>query len=152
MAASVLFVFPAVALNRRRRELVFENIENQAKGFGNIVRGIGEALDALIGLVGLSGISRAADSIADGMLSVANFLIEIWLLLIPATEFVYTILYAWAIHAAGGAVLRRLDESLTDPMSSRTMEVPADCRTRRSWSCSIPERRVTMFVRLSRPE
>lgn len=111
MAATVLFFYPAVAINRKLRELVFDNIENQAKGFGNIIKNVG----SLFGTIGLGPIEDAAVWLADGLLSVADFLIENWLLLIPATELVYSILYGLAIHAFGGAILRRIDQSLTEP-------------------------------------
>jgi len=113
MAASVMFFFPAIAINKKLRTLVFENVENQANGFGNILSFIG----GLFGAIRLGFIERAFDWAADGLSSVADFLIENWLLLIPATEFIYTILYALAIRAGGGAILRRLDKALVAPVS-----------------------------------
>jgi energy-coupling factor transporter ATP-binding protein EcfA2 len=107
----VLFFYPAVAINGKLRTLVFENIENQANGFGNIITNVG----GLFGRIGLSFIERAANW-ADGALeSTSAFLIDNWLLLIPATEFIYTVIYALAIRGVGGAILRRLDKALVEP-------------------------------------
>ena len=111
MSFSVLFFYPAVAINGKLRTLVFENIENQANGFGNIITNVG----GLFGRIGLSFIERAANW-ADGALeSTSAFLIDNWLLLIPATEFIYTVIYALAIRGVGGAILRRLDKALVEP-------------------------------------
>lgn len=111
MSFSVLFFYPAVAINGKLRTLVFENIENQANGFGNIITNVG----GLFGRFGLSFIERAANW-ADGALeSTSAFLIDNWLLLIPATEFIYTVIYALAIRGVGGAILRRLDKALVEP-------------------------------------
>ena len=111
MSFSVLFFYPAVAINGKLRTLVFENIENQANGFGNIITNVG----SLFGSLRLSFIERAANW-ADGALeSTSSFLIDNWLLLIPATEFIYTVIYALAIRGVGGAILRRLDKALVEP-------------------------------------
>jgi len=113
MTASVMFVFPAIALNKKLRRLVFDNVENQANGFGNIITSIGK----LFGAIGLGFVESAANSVDGALDSIAQFLIDNWILLIPATEFVYTILYALAIRAVGGAILRRLDKALVEPVS-----------------------------------
>lgn len=113
MAFSVLFFFPAIAINGKLRTLVFENVENQANGFGNILTSIG----GLFGSIGLGFVERAANW-ADGALeSTADFLIDNWLLLIPATELIYTVVYALAIRGVGGAILRRLDRALIEPVT-----------------------------------
>jgi len=123
MAFSVMFVFPAIALNGKLRRLVFDNVENQANGFGNILTGAGSVIDAIIAFIGqLFGLNDFTffNSVAvtvDGWLeSSARFLIDNWLLLIPATEFIYTIIYALIIRAVGGAILRRLDKALVEPV------------------------------------
>jgi energy-coupling factor transport system ATP-binding protein len=113
MTASVMFVFPAIALNEKLRRLVFDNVENQANGFGNIINGIG----GVFGTIGLGFVDSAAEWFANGLATTAQFLIDNWLLLIPATEFIYSIIYALAIRAVGGAILRRLDRALVDPIS-----------------------------------
>ncbi len=113
MAFSVMFFYPAIAINARLRNLVFENVEIQANGFGNIITFVG----GLFGSIGLGFIERAANW-ADGALeSTAAFLIDNWLLLIPATELIYSIIYALAIRGVGGAILRRLDRALVEPMA-----------------------------------
>jgi len=112
MAGSVLFFYPAIAINKKLRTLVFDNVENQANGFGNIVSSIGSAFGGL----GLGFIDDAAQTVDGWLESTADFLIDNWLLLIPATEFFYTILYALAIRAVGGAILRRLDQALVEPV------------------------------------
>lgn len=112
MAFSVMFVYPAVAINGKLRTLVFENIENQADGFANIAEGLG----SLFGRVGLGFIESAGDWCGEAMRSAATFLIENWLLLIPATELIYSIIYAVAIRAVGGGILRRLDRALVEPV------------------------------------
>lgn len=111
MVAMVLFVFPAIALNRKLRELLFENIENQAQGTANILGGIGGLFDA----IGLGAVDRALNWSGDAAISIADFLIDNWLLLIPATEFVYSTVYALMIRGVGGAILRRLDRTLVEP-------------------------------------
>jgi len=123
MAFSVMFVYPAIALNGKLRRLVFDNVENQAKGFGNVFGAVGGLIDAIIGFVGgLFGLEDftffggLADSVASGLERTAGFLIDNWILLIPATELVYTVLYAVAIRAVGGAILRRLDKALVAPV------------------------------------
>jgi len=123
MAFSVLFFYPAIALNGKLRKLVFDNVENQAKGFGNVLGGVGSALDTPVWFVGqffgmddFTVFRTTADALARAMESTAQFLIDNWLLLIPATEFVYTILYAVVIRAVGGAILRRLGEALVEPV------------------------------------
>jgi energy-coupling factor transporter ATP-binding protein EcfA2 len=113
MAFSVLFIFPAIAINGKLRTLVFENVENQANGFGNILTGVG----GLFGSLGLGFIERAANWADNALETTAEFLIENWLLLIPATELIYSIIYALAIRAVGGAILRRLDRALVEPVS-----------------------------------
>ncbi len=113
MSFSVLFFYPAVAINGKLRKLVFENIENQAKGFGNIITNVG----GVFGSLGLGFVERAADWVEGALDSTAAFLIENWLLLIPATELIYTAIYALAIRAVGGAILRRLDKALVDPIA-----------------------------------
>lgn len=113
MALSVMFFYPAVAINPRLRELVFENIENQANGFGNIVTAIG----GLFGSLGLGFVDDAAGWVDGALESTANFLIDNWLLLIPATELVYAVIYALLIRAVGGAILRRLERALVEPVS-----------------------------------
>lgn len=111
MAFSVLFFYPAIAINGKLRTLVFENVENQANGFGNIITNVG----GIFGSLGLGFIERATNW-ADGALeSTSSFLIDNWLLLIPATEFIYTVIYALAIRGVGGAILRRLDRALVEP-------------------------------------
>ncbi len=111
MSFTVLFIYPAVAINGKLRTLVFENIENQANGFGNIITNVG----GVFGSLGLGFIEQAANW-ADGALeSTSSFLIDNWLLLIPATEFIYTVVYALAIRGVGGAILRRLDKALVEP-------------------------------------
>ena len=113
MAFSVLFFYPAIAINAKLRDLVFDNVENQANGFGNLLTGIG----GLFGNIGLGFVESAAEW-ADGALeSTANFLIDNWLLLIPATELIYSIIYALAIRGVGGAILRRLDRALVEPIA-----------------------------------
>ncbi len=113
MAASVMFFYPAIAINKKLRTLLFENIENQADGFGKIVRSIGSGF----GAVGLEPIERLADNVANGFANIAQFLIDNWLLLIPATEFVYSLVYALVIRAVARGVLRRLDRTLVEPMT-----------------------------------
>ena len=113
MAFSVLFVFPAIAINGKLRALVFDNVENQANGLGNIVNSIG----GLFGSIGLGFVERAASGVDNAFESVARFLIDNWLLLIPATELIYTIIYALAIRAVGGAILRRIERALVDPVA-----------------------------------
>lgn len=113
MAASVLFFFPAIAINRKLRELVFENVENQADGMANILGGIG----SLFGSVGLGFVEDALNWTGERLQSLAGFLIDNWLLLIPATELIYSIIYALLIRAVGGAVLRRLERALVEPVT-----------------------------------
>lgn len=113
MAALVLFFYPAIAINRKLRDLVFENVENQADGTANILGGIGSVFDA----IGLDPIDQALGWCGERLQDLAAFLIDNWLLLIPATELVYSIIYALLIRAVGGAVLRRLERSLIDPIS-----------------------------------
>ncbi len=112
MAASVLFFYPAIAINRKLRDLVFENVENQADGMANILAGIGSLFDA----VGLGIVDRALGSVGNGLQNLAGFLIDNWLLLIPATELVYSVIYALLIRSVGGGILRRLERSLVDPL------------------------------------
>nr|XP_061840625.1 uncharacterized ABC transporter ATP-binding protein Mb2353c-like [Nerophis lumbriciformis] len=123
MAFSVLFLFPAIALNAKLRTLVFDNVENQAKGIGNVLGGVGWLVDAPVwfigGLFGLQDFTffrDVADVVGDALISIGDFLIENWLLLIPATEFVYTVIYALAVRGVGGAILRRLDQALVEPV------------------------------------
>jgi len=113
MAASVMFFYPAVAINKRLRTLVFDNIENQAEGFANIIGGVGSAF----GAIGITPVERAANWVGEGLISISAFLIDNWVLLIPATELVYSIIYAVAIRAVGGAILRRLERALVDPVA-----------------------------------
>lgn len=113
MVASVMLVFPAVAINRKLRELVFENVENQADGIANMLGGVG----SIFGTVGLDVVERALNRLGGWGQDVADFLIENWLLLIPATEFVYALVYALLIRAVGGAVLRRLERALVEPIT-----------------------------------
>jgi len=121
MAFSVLFFYPAIAINGKLRKLVFENVENQAKGIGNVLGGVAWLVDAPIGFVGgLFGLNDftffrdVADVVADALIGIGDFLIDNWLLLIPATEFVYTVIYALAVRGVGGAILRRLDKALVE--------------------------------------
>ncbi len=112
MAFSVLFFYPAVAINGKLRTLVFENIENQANGFGNIITGIG----GLFGGIGLGFVENAANWCDRALESTSAFLIDNWLLLIPATELIYSVIYALAIRGVGGAILRRIDRALVNPI------------------------------------
>jgi len=124
MAASVLFFYPAIAINKKLRDLVFENVENQASGIGNFVGFVGSAIgwviDTILGIFGAGGVNdaigRGTDAFGRGLESMANFLIDNWLLLIPATELVYSIVYALAIHSVGRGILRRLERALTEPI------------------------------------
>ena len=120
MAASVLFFFPAIAINRKLRDLVFENVENQADGMANILGGIGSIFDA----VGLGIVDRGLESVGNGLQDLAGFLIDNWLLLIPATELVYSVIYALLIRAVGGGILRRLERSLVDPIAVDIQPAP----------------------------
>jgi energy-coupling factor transport system ATP-binding protein len=120
MAASVLLFFPAIAINRKLRDLVFENVENQADGMANILGGIGSLFDA----VGLGIVDRALGSVGNGLQNLADFLIDNWLLLIPATELVYSVIYALLIRAVGGGILRRLERSLVDPLELDVQPAP----------------------------
>ncbi|MEM7094714.1 MAG: ATP-binding cassette domain-containing protein [Actinomycetota bacterium] len=134
MVISVLFVFPAVAINRKLRILVLENVENQADGGANILGGIGSlfaALGDVFGAIGLGFLETALDWVDDafgwvgGLLpDIAGFLIDNWLLLIPAVELVYAIVYAVLIRAVGGAILRRLERSLMEPVAIDLQPAP----------------------------
>lgn len=127
MAFSVMFVYPAVAINRKLRELVFENVENQADGVANILNGVGwlfGQLGRFFGWLGIGFLHSAMDWLDDsiewvgsGLQAMAGFLVDNWLLLIPATELVYTLIYAIAIRAFGGGILRRLEKALVDPVA-----------------------------------
>lgn len=122
MAASILFFYPAIAINKRLRSLLFDNVENQANGLANAVGWLGQGADWLLGgLVGLFGgtfgglLEGPADSVGNGLRDLAGFLIDNWLLLIPATEFVWAIVYALIIRSAGGSIVRRLTATLVAP-------------------------------------
>ncbi len=111
MAGSILFFYPAIAINKKLRTLLFENVENQADGLGNIVTSLG----SLFGTVGLGFIEDATQSVANGLADIASFLIDNWILLIPATEFVYSVIYAVVIRSVAKGVLNRLDRTLVEP-------------------------------------
>jgi len=124
MAASVMFFYPAIAINKRLRDLVFDNVENQANGIGNFLGWVGRFADWVLGgIVGLFGgdfgglLQGPAESAGNGLRNIASFLIDNWLLLIPATEFVYAIIYALIIRSIAGRIVRRLRATLVAPRS-----------------------------------
>lgn len=124
MTASIMFFYPAVAINKKLRDLVLENIDNQADGMANMVGGAGGAVGSAVGFVaGLFGadgaggpVRDAATWLGDAMRSIADFLIDYWALVIPATEFVYALVYAVLIRAVAKGVLGRLERALVDPL------------------------------------
>lgn len=124
MAGSIMFFYPAIAINKRLRSLLFDNAENQANGIGNFVGWLGQGADWLIGIVvGLFGgdfgglFEGPTESFGNGVRNVASFLIDNWLLLIPATELVYAVIYALIIRSVAGAIVRRLEATLVAPQA-----------------------------------
>lgn len=121
MTASIMFFYPAVVLNKKLRQLIFDNVENQADGMANILGRIGWLVGKGVGLVAGSNaavrVEDAFGSIGDTMRSIAAFLIDNWLLLIPTSELVFAVVYSTALHFAAKTVLRRVNSTLVDPVT-----------------------------------
>lgn len=120
MTASLMLFYPAVALNVRLRELVLDNIEDQAIGYQKLSAKLGSLVTGL----GLESFGDFFIWWGRQLENMSEYATNYWYVIIPISEFVWATGYSVAIYFISRAVLGRVESSLVQVRNLELMTDP----------------------------